>query len=59
MVSVVAASQLRHLLRVARRGEPRQALVAHRRQREAADHLDDAIEFEGPQNSRLHKVGNP
>ena len=47
--------QLRHLLRVGRRREPRQPLVAHRRQREAADGLDDAIEFEGPQGSRLHR----
>ena len=34
--------------------EARQALVAHRRQGEAAHRLDDAIELEGPKNSRLH-----
>ena len=34
--------------------QARQALGAHRRQREAADRLDDPIEFEGPQGSWLH-----
>ena len=42
------------LLRIGRGREPGEAFLAGRRQRETADRLDDAIEFEGPQNSWLH-----
>jgi hypothetical protein len=42
------------LLRIDRGREPGEAFLAGRRQREAADRFDDAIEFEGPQDSWLH-----
>ena len=47
--------QLSDLVVIGGRGEPLKTLVAHGRQRKAADGLDDAIEFEGPQGSWLHK----
>ena len=34
--------------------QPREPLAARRGQREAADRLDDAIEFEGPQGACMH-----
>ena len=53
-VSLVAASNWATFCGSVDGCEPRQALVAHRRQREAADRLDDAIELERPQNAWLH-----
>ena len=47
--------QLRHVVRIGGRRQARQALGAHRRQREAFDGLDDPIEFEGPQGAWLHR----
>ena len=49
--------QLRDLLGIGGRSQARQPLVAHRRQRKAADGLDDAIELEGPEDSWVH-IGN-
>ena len=48
--------QLGNLLRIGRRLEPRQALVAHRRRREATDRFDDPIELERPQNGWMHQL---
>jgi hypothetical protein len=48
--------QLRDVRRVDRRFEPAEAVRAHRREREAPDGLDDPVEFESSQSSRLHKM---
>src|SRR5207249_602704 len=41
--------------RIAGGRKTREPLIAHRRHREAADHLDDAIEFESAKDSRRHE----
>ena len=56
-VSVVAAKQRRTPLPRRSSGCSRARRSApHRRQREAAHRLDNAIEFEGPQGAWLHSV---
>ncbi|OLD17633.1 MAG: hypothetical protein AUJ01_08710 [Acidobacteria bacterium 13_1_40CM_3_65_5] len=48
--------ELRDFMRIGGRRQPREALGAHGRQREARDGLHDPIEFESPQGARLHNA---